>query len=901
MATAGNGKSRLKRFATLRKTVSKFRGKGTEKTKSNDGIPSDVRKRTKPSVSSRFYTPMDYLGGEIPISQREERTIPTSETSEESLENVLTTIEKQIQFLRRREIQGQKFVQNLQKTIDHLQQNLSAEQTAKETALKDKDAAVTRLENDLQQQKDYMKKLKTDLQKTENAQIVLERENTSLIFERKRIVTDLGKSEEKIRKLEDENNTLINRMESLESELQGVNGAKEKLENEYIRLNEKTQRQREKDIDEIKALNSKLGHLEEDREKLKTEKNRFKNASEQLKNTLSEAKQTQGNLILAINERDQEINRLGTQIHMLHQKCYQTKFSLQMHRNTIDKLQMKLTEEKKEKEHALRISAHRPQDQNPEITDLSDPNRPLKLAEKVSELYDNEWTNAMENLENLDIQEDKGIKILLKIIKHVFDTCMDFGDTHLESFPDLLVLPPVIYQLQKKRVLSVKDMSSEMLKQMKDFRKLNTEHAISGLQKYFAAQRKLKIKQRVYDSCKEYIEKCVELCWMMRIQDPPIYMEADYQPNSPFDSNKMRSYTKAGKLVHFVVWPTFFFHKDGPLLAKGVVQGRKLEVAEEESSSSSADDTDDDDKYEIAPAVSSDDNKTRTDYVSDGEQSHPRNEEISNDNAPFKTKCSISDGKEELVNVAQSDTNYVNKSNDVSGCKQYIQGNDKLSSDSKEALIGAERLEYKEVGEADNDSDVKQCFQTSDKLSIANCLEHDNRGENEELPKGKHPSAEHEELLIDNNYKATGKNCTDKENNINDDDDDDGDGDYKSNLCNNVLRNTSVGVHCSGNNGEEKDIENGVAAESKKEAGTRLFINDEKFIDAQCAITCDNENKSDDVSDDNQSDGGNVMFSSDINTAPYDAEYLKNDGESEDDNGSDVKQSTDINDELSNS
>lgn len=35
------------------------------------------------------------------------------------------------------------------------------------------------------------------------------------------------------------------------------------------------------------------------------------------------------------------------------------------------------------------------------------------------------------------------------------------------------------------------------------------------------------------------------------------------------------------------------------------------------------------------------------------------------------------------------------------------------------------------------------------------------------------------------------------------------------------------------------------------------------------------------------------MFSSDINTAPYDAEYLKNDGESEDDNSSGVKQSTD--------
>lgn len=90
------------------------------------------------------------------------------------------------------------------------------------------------LENDLQQQINYMNKLKIDLQKIENAQIVLERENTSLFFERRRVVTDLGKSEEKRRKQEDVNNTLIYLMESLESELQGVNGSKEKLENEYI-------------------------------------------------------------------------------------------------------------------------------------------------------------------------------------------------------------------------------------------------------------------------------------------------------------------------------------------------------------------------------------------------------------------------------------------------------------------------------------------------------------------------------------------------------------------------------------------------------------------------------------------------------------------------------------------
>ena len=32
---------------------------------------------------------------------------------------------------------------------------------------------------------------------------------------------------------------------------------------------------------------------------------------------------------------------------------------------------------------------------NPAITDLGDPNRPMKIAEKYGELYDNEWTDAM--------------------------------------------------------------------------------------------------------------------------------------------------------------------------------------------------------------------------------------------------------------------------------------------------------------------------------------------------------------------------------------------------------------------------------------------------------------------------------------------------------------------------
>lgn len=179
---------------------------------------------------------------------------------------------------------------------------------------------------------------------------------------------------------------------------------------------------------------------------------------------------------------------------------------------------------------------------------------------------------------------------------------------------------------------------------------------------------------------------------MMRIQDPPIYMEADYQTNSAFDSNKMRSYTKAGKLVHFVVWPTFFLHKDGPLLAKGVVQGSKLEVTEEESSTSCADDTDDDDKYEIAPTVSSDDKKT--DDVSDVKQSDSGNDKLPNDNN-IRT-----------INSECLENRCLDKDDKSPAGNQSDQGNGEQTTDKSNTTIETNSSETDDNGENEDVSQV---------------------------------------------------------------------------------------------------------------------------------------------------------------------------------------------------
>lgn len=49
---------------------------------------------------------------------------------------------------------------------------------------------------------------------------------------------------------------------------------------------------------------------------------------------------------------------------------------------------------------------------NPNVADLSDMNRPTKLGELYSELYDNEWTDAYVSLTKSDYDEKEAIDIL---------------------------------------------------------------------------------------------------------------------------------------------------------------------------------------------------------------------------------------------------------------------------------------------------------------------------------------------------------------------------------------------------------------------------------------------------------------------------------------------------------
>lgn len=63
-------------------------------------------------------------------------------------------------------------------------------------------------------------------------------------------------------------------------------------------------------------------------------------------------------------------------------------------------------------------------DNNPNIQDLSDTKRPTKIVEAFGELYDNEWTNALEDLLKTQRSEREAIDTLADILKVLGESLM---------------------------------------------------------------------------------------------------------------------------------------------------------------------------------------------------------------------------------------------------------------------------------------------------------------------------------------------------------------------------------------------------------------------------------------------------------------------------------------------
>lgn len=242
----------------------------------------------------------------------------------------------------------------------------------------------------------------------------------------------------------------------------------------------------------------------------------------------------------------------------------------------IQRLENDLTRETNAKEDAMRAKENALQrlsehvalnlaDNNPNLVDLSDVNRPNNLVERFSQLYDNEWTNACEALKKIEgFEDDKvAVKQLLDIVMECFSFCKDKAATQLT-----LILKACDLDMEK--------VSVETKKLIKDARKKIAVEAVPFIQK--ETQTHLQsTNDRFEDLVKEeaindYIDRCIGICWLMAVQDPPMALSADAGEDRKFQKSKFRDYMKTGEFVDYFVWPSVLIQDGGNVMSKGIVQ-----------------------------------------------------------------------------------------------------------------------------------------------------------------------------------------------------------------------------------------------------------------------------------------------------------------------------------------
>ncbi|KAK3607106.1 hypothetical protein CHS0354_026313 [Potamilus streckersoni] len=190
--------------------------------------------------------------------------------------------------------------------------------------------------------------------------------------------------------------------------------------------------------------------------------------------------------------------------------------------------------------------------ENVNIADLSNADRPTRLVRIYSDLFDNEWIDALVELMSKGrLSEKRAIEFLLAILLNAFQKCRQIIWDRYEAM---------------KSVASTLDITHRLNSSSNKRLELLCSVLITGLE----------INDKDMPNLARYLTCCVEICWEMGIQDNPQHLdiEADKESGSErmFDTDKFRAYTKTGPKVDYIVWPALFVH-EGAILSKGIAQG----------------------------------------------------------------------------------------------------------------------------------------------------------------------------------------------------------------------------------------------------------------------------------------------------------------------------------------
>ncbi|XP_060569580.1 uncharacterized protein LOC132727996 [Ruditapes philippinarum] len=233
-----------------------------------------------------------------------------------------------------------------------------------------------------------------------------------------------------------------------------------------------------------------------------------------------------------------------------------------------------------------KLTGNKSQEKNADIADLSDLNRAMKLSEKFGQLFDDEWTNAFENLTDkkpaLPVKE--AINVLLRLLQECWKFCYNMMATQMDSLQSVFLHPAQnLANLDQKKtglterpIITSKDQLS-----LKDLRNRvgvspsvieEVKQALLADSKTWDKRDKREFDKKHVEACTPYLQKCAEICWLMALHDPPLLMKMDVKQGEKFDANMYTVYSQSGQTIDFLVWPPLYNSSDGGLLSKGVAE-----------------------------------------------------------------------------------------------------------------------------------------------------------------------------------------------------------------------------------------------------------------------------------------------------------------------------------------
>lgn len=217
---------------------------------------------------------------------------------------------------------------------------------------------------------------------------------------------------------------------------------------------------------------------------------------------------------------------------------------------------------------------------NPNIADLSDKHRPTKIGEFYSELYDNEWSEAFEVIKALEYPnttEDPDTEYfeeVLRILKNILMAAYKFSaertEKHLKDIK--LTLLGTITDQEKDEAKGTEEYDRFVTEHAMKYRKEAAAYAIKTASKVFKRDGWQTFSKQKSEDPKllAYVDKCVELTWYMRIQDPPMHLHC-LQEKETISKAEFAFHGRKGKTTLVCVWPALLLFEGGHLVTKGHV------------------------------------------------------------------------------------------------------------------------------------------------------------------------------------------------------------------------------------------------------------------------------------------------------------------------------------------